>query len=174
MTVDADRKPQPRWRRFRGPFCPFVSAVVAAFVVLQLVAMSGVANPRLIGGSHLVTVEGVPHQRMVVHNEAPTGVTVEAARFATSHDGTWLELFENAGPRCDAPELVPYAPRALAEGESVTLYWSMEQPSSRPGSLPGPVEVRARTRAGAVRVITMGHGRSAQPAQLDQLCREPN
>ena len=58
MTVlNADRGGARAWWRARGPVWLFVVAVVVAFVVLRVIAMSGVANPRLGGGDRLVTID---------------------------------------------------------------------------------------------------------------------
>ena len=95
MTVlNADRGGARAWWRARGPVWLFVVAVVVAFVVLRVIAMSGVANPRLGGGDRLVTIDGAKYQQVVVRNEAPTSVTVEAARFDMASDEVWPELFE--------------------------------------------------------------------------------
>lgn len=102
----------------------------------------------------MVTIGGTKYQEVVVRNEAPTRVTVEAARFDMASDGTWPKLFENLGGDCEAPQLVPYVPRVLAHGESVVLYWSMEEPRYTSNR----VEVRARTRSGLVRVTDLPKG----------------
>ena len=155
MTVlNADRGGARAWWRARGPVWLFVVAVVVAFVVLRVIAMSGVANPRLGGGDRLVTIDGAKYQQVVVRNEAPTSVTVEAARFDMASDEVWPELFEDLGGTCEVPQLVPYVPRVLSHGESVVLYWSMEEPRYTSNR----VEVRARTRSGLVRVTDLPKG----------------
>lgn len=152
MTVlEADAGTARTWWRARGPVWLFVMLVVAAFVVLRVVAMSGVANPRLDGGDRLVTVDGAKYQRVVVRNNAPTTVTVEAARFDMASDGVWPELFEDLGGTCDVSKLAPYVPRVLAPGEWVVLYWSMDEPRYTSDR----VEVRARTSSGLVRVVDL-------------------
>ena len=155
MTVlNADRGGARAWWRARGPVWLFVVAVVVAFVVLRVIAMSGVANPRLGGGDRLVTIDGAKYQQLVVRNEAPTSVTVEAARFDMASDEVWPELFEDLGGTCEVPQLVPYVPRVLAHGEWVVLYWSMDEPRYTSNR----VEVRARTRSSLVRVTDLPKG----------------
>ncbi|MCB1030178.1 MAG: hypothetical protein KDA95_02500 [Acidimicrobiales bacterium] len=147
------RKRRSPWS-IRRPVLFFVIPVCVIFVLLYVIALSGVANPRLSGGNRAVTINGNRYERVVIRNDSPTNVTIDAARYGMDTSGKWQKLFEYLSTDCASPNLVPYKPRTLKEGESLVVVWlynGARYTSDR-------VEVRARTRSGLTRVTTLPRG----------------
>ena len=147
------RKRRSPWST-RRPVLFFAIPVSIVFVLLYVIALSGVANPRLSGGNRAVTIDGNRYERVVVRNDSPTNVTIEAARYGMDTSGKWQKLFEDISADCTSPNLVPYKPRTLKEGEYLVVVWlnsSQRYTSER-------VEVKARTHSGLTRVMELPRG----------------